>query len=189
MIIIGITGTLGAGKGTVVEYLVSRYGFKNFAVSDTFLAGEAVKRGIQPTRIARRDIANEYRALGPTKLMEAVYEMAKSSIDAGENVIIEPQHTAAEVKFIQSIGGIELSIDANLKTRYERIVKRGSDKDKVGYEEFEKEQIREMASEDPNLNNLGAAIAVANFLLTNDGTLEDLHKQVDDIMAKISKNG
>lgn len=34
MQIIGITGTLGAGKGTVVDYLVKNKGFNHFSVGD-----------------------------------------------------------------------------------------------------------------------------------------------------------
>jgi dephospho-CoA kinase len=179
--IIGITGTLGAGKGTVVEYLKTK-GFKHFAVSDTFLVSEAKKRGLEPTRVVRRDIANEFRAKGPTKLMEAVYEMAHPSIEAGENVIIEPQHTAGEVGFIQSIGGTELSVDADLEVRYQRIQKRASSKDNVSFEDFKKEQEFEMSQADPNMNNLGAAIAKADYHLTNNGTQEELFKQVEEAL-------
>jgi dephospho-CoA kinase len=32
MFIIGITGTIGAGKGTVVEYLVGQKGFDHYSV-------------------------------------------------------------------------------------------------------------------------------------------------------------
>ena len=32
MIIIGITGTLGAGKGTIVDYLVKQKGFVHYSV-------------------------------------------------------------------------------------------------------------------------------------------------------------
>lgn len=182
--IIGITGTLGAGKGTVVEYLKTK-GFKHFAVSDTFLVGEAVKRGLTPDRIARRDIANEYRALGPTKLMEAVYEMAKSAIDAGDNVIIEPQHTAGEVAFIQSIGGIEFGVDADLQTRFDRISKRGSEKDNVTFEQFKAEQDFEMQQTDPNKNNLAASLKEADYIFYNNGTQEELFAQVEAALEKI----
>jgi len=183
--IIGITGTLGAGKGTVVEYLVNQKGFTHVAVSDTFLVNEAKKRGLEPIRTVRRDIANEYRVQGPTKLMEAVYEMAKPAVDAGENIVLEPQHTAAEVAFIQSIGGIEFAVDADLHTRYDRIQKRGSSKDNVTFEQFADEQKHEMRSDDPNQNNLGAAIALADVLINNDGTEDQLFAQIEEILSNL----
>jgi dephospho-CoA kinase len=185
--IIGITGTLGAGKGTVTNYLVEKKGFKQFAVSDTFLAGEAAKRGLEPNRIVRRDIANEFRAQGPTKLMEAVYALAVPSIEAGENVVIDPQHTVAEVEFIKSKGGIVFSVDADLKARYERIQERKSSKDNVTFEDFRDEQEREMFSDDPNKNNLGTAIKAATIHLTNNGTPEELFAQVDAALAKYTQ--
>ena len=177
--IIGITGTFGSGKGTVVEYLVEKKGFKRFAVSDTFLVCEAIKRGREPDRQARHDIANEYRVLGPTKLQEAVYEMAKDSIDAGENVVIEPQHTVGEVRFIQSIGGKVISTDADLETRYNRIHSRGSAKDNVSFDEFKAFEELEMHSEDPDKNNLVASAKAADFHVTNNGTIEELQAQID----------
>lgn len=184
MKIIGVTGTIGAGKGTLVEYLKTK-GFEHVAVSDTFLANEAVKRGLKPDRIARRDIANEYRAKGPTKLMEAVYKMAIPLIQEGKNVVIDPQHTKAEVEFIQSKGGIVFAIDADLDTRYERIKERGSEKDNVTYEEFVREQTTEMHSTDPNRNNLAAAIEVADHKLMNNTSLEDLHTKIDRILETL----
>lgn len=184
MQIIGITGTLGAGKGTVVEYLKQK-GFVDFAVSDTFLAGEAARRGLTPDRPTRRMLANEYRAKGPTKLMEAVYELALPAIEDGERVIIEPQHTKAEVEFIQSKGGVVFSVDADLRVRYERIKARGGAKDIVSFDEFAEAQELEMHSPDPNKNNLGAAIAAADTHFLNNGTREDLHAQIEKALAQM----
>lgn len=184
--IIGVTGTLGAGKGTVVDYLKEK-GFRHFAVSDTFLAGEAEKRGLPPSRPNRQMIANEYRALGPTRLMEEVYALAKDAIADGENVVIEPQHTAGEVRFIQGQGGFEIGIDADIDLRYERIRKRGGSKDNVTYDEFVAFQAVEMASDDPNKNNLSAALAAADAVVRNDGTLEELHAQIEEVLSRLTK--
>jgi dephospho-CoA kinase len=182
--LIGLTGTLGSGKGTVVNYLVQK-GFKTFAVSDTFLAGEALKRGLPADRDTRRNIANEFRAQGPTKLMEAVFELAREAVEKGENVIIEPQHTVAEVEFIKSKGGVELAVDAPLEIRYERIKARKSAKDAVTFEQFKSAQELELSQADPNRNNVAAAIREADFHLTNDDGLETLYRQIDEVLAKL----
>ncbi len=183
--IIGITGTLGAGKGTVTNFLVAHKGFLHVAVSGSgFLRDEARRRGLPLERPIYQQIANEYRAKGATGLMEAVYESAKDDIISGANIVLEPQHTAAEVAFIRSKGGIELSVDADLPIRYERIHARGSEKDHVTFEEFLAIQTQELHSDDPNKNNLGAAIALADYHLTNNGTPEELFRQVEEVLKK-----
>ena len=183
--IIGVTGTLGSGKGTVSEYLVKEKGFVQFAVSDTFLAGEAIRRGLQPNRQARHDIANEYRAQGPMKLMEACYEFASRAIAEGKDVIIDPQHTPDEVRFIQEKGGFVIAVNADIAIRYERIKKRGGAKDNVSFEEFKRMDDLEASPTATSNNNLLGALEAADVLLTNDGSLEDFHTQIDAALAKL----
>jgi dephospho-CoA kinase len=182
--VMGITGTIGAGKGTVVEYLVREKNFVHHSVSE-FLAQVATSRGIEPDRIARRNVANEFRTKGATALMEAVYASAEADIVSGKNVIIDPQHTKGEVEFVKDKGGLVFAIDADLKTRYERISKRGSAKDNVSYEQFVEEQTHEMASVDPNKNNLASAIESADFYILNNGTVEELEKEVERVLGNI----
>jgi dephospho-CoA kinase len=182
--LLGITGTLGAGKGTVVDYLVREKGFVHHSVSE-FLAQVATSRGMEPDRIARRDVANEFRAKGATALLEAVYENAEADILSGKDVIIDPQHTKGEVEFVKDKGGLVFAIDADLQIRYERISKRGSAKDNVSYEQFVEEQSHEMVSEDPNKNNLASAIETADFYILNNGTVEELEKEVENVLGNI----
>lgn len=185
--IVGIVGMLGAGKGTVTEYLVKNKGFAHVAVSDTFLVGESLKRGLEPNRQSRHDIANEYRTKGPTKLMEACYELALPFISDGRDVVIEPQHSIDEVTFIQSKGGIVIGVDADIHQRYDRIYKRGSTKDNVSFEEFKAMEDLEMSPTHSTTNNLSGAKTHADIHVMNDGSIEELHKQLDDVFKKLGQ--
>lgn len=49
MRIIGITGTMGAGKGTVVDYLVSNHGFKHYSARSV-LNEMIAERKMEPGR-------------------------------------------------------------------------------------------------------------------------------------------
>lgn len=60
-LIIGITGTNGAGKGTVVEYLVKNKGFAHYSVSD-YLGKLLKRKNKEINRDNLREIANEIRA-------------------------------------------------------------------------------------------------------------------------------
>ena len=175
--LIGITGTIGAGKGAVAKHLESK-GFRHVSVSG-FLAEKAVERRIPPTRVSRRIIGNEYRAKGPSALIEAVLADVNP---AKEDIVVESLHTVAEVAYVKHLGGRVLSVDAPLIVRWERIKLERSVKDSGSYDEFVAEQNRQMSSDNPSENNLAAAIAAADIHLENLGTSEELFKQVDAIV-------
>ena len=42
-----------------------------------------------------------------------------------------------------------------------------------------------MKSDDPNKNNLAAAIAAADYRIENNGTREELHARIDEVLADI----
>jgi len=59
--IIGITGTDGGGKGTVVEYLVEKKGFVHCSARALWV-DEIKKRGLEVNRANMRIVANDLRA-------------------------------------------------------------------------------------------------------------------------------
>ncbi len=179
--IIGITGTIGAGKGTAVLHFAKK-GFRHASISE-LLAGEAARKGLAPTRVTRRVLANEYREKGPTALVEAAWN---ASIPADEgHVAIEALHTVQEVNFVKNLGGTVISIDAPLPVRFERVKKRKSEKDAVSYEEFLLEQDLQMASDNPDENNLQAAMEAADFHITNDASLQEFYTKLDEVVQKL----
>ena len=60
MIIIGITGTLGAGKGTVVDYLVKEKGFRHYSVR-AFLLEKIRDLGMPENRDSMHAVGNMLR--------------------------------------------------------------------------------------------------------------------------------
>jgi dephospho-CoA kinase len=180
MHLIGLTGTHGAGKGTITEYLVREHGFLRVSVSE-FLAHEATRRGMSPDRPTRSMIANEYRAQGQIALMEATY----ASIPQGsERVVLEPQYTVDEVRFIHEKGGIVIAVDADLETRYARVHVRGSAKDDVSFEQFKEVQERELDSSDQTKQNIAQTMKRADVLLMNNGTVEEFEAQVRAVLVE-----
>jgi len=60
MKIIGITGTHGAGKGAIVDYLISK-GFAHFSARDLIME-EIRRRGMPEDRNSTHVVANALRA-------------------------------------------------------------------------------------------------------------------------------
>ncbi len=182
--VIGITGSLGGGKGTVVEYLIEKYGFAHYS-SSGLLTEMLKERGEVVDRDGMNRIANELRAKNPAGVPAETF--AKYEEEDGESdAIFESLHSVPEVDFIKSVGGIVIAVTANSDIRYERITKRGSVKDNVTKEQFIAQQEREeKGTGDPNKSNIFDTIKAADFVIENNGTLEELQKQVDEILKNI----
>lgn len=180
MIIIGITGTLGAGKGTVVDYLVQKYNFVHYSVRE-YLKEEVAKRNLPQNRDSFTFVANDLRAQhGPSFIVDALYERAAQR---QQNAIIESIRTPGEIDSLsQKSDFMLLAVDADPKIRYDRVVIRNSETDHIDFETFISNEQREMNSTDPNKQNLGECIRRAHFSLNNNGNIEDLQHQVDNII-------
>ncbi len=183
--ILGITGTDGAGKGTVVEYLVREKGFTHYEARALFVE-EINRQGIEVNRANMRLVANELRAAHGNSFLVDTY-LTRMREEGRENVIIESLRAYAEVEALRAAGGILLAVDADQKLRYERIQSRASESDRVTFEEFKAHEELEMHDPDPNGMQKAAVIAAAEYTIMNDSDLPTLHGKIDEILAQIAE--
>ncbi len=184
MIIVGITGTLGAGKGTVVDHLKNKYDFKHYSARD-FLTAEVIKRDLPVNRDSMVEVGNDLRAQNhPGYIVEQLYKLAFAD---GHNAVIESVRTPGEIDVLENLPNFYLvAVDADPKIRYDRIVLRNSSTDNVSFDHFKADEEREMTSVDPNKQNLAACIKRAKYLFLNNGSFEDLFFQVDEMVNQIN---
>ncbi|HEV8666841.1 MAG TPA: AAA family ATPase [Candidatus Paceibacterota bacterium] len=177
--IIGITGTLGSGKGTVVEYLVKK-GFTHYSVRD-FLVKEIEKRGLEKNRDTMLLVANDLRATyGPGYIAEELMQEAKKH---SGNAVIESIRSLGEGAIIKAGNGVMWAVDADMPVRYQRITKRGTVTDAVSYEKFMQDEQAEYNNDDPAKNNLKKLIETADVVFLNNGTPTALFAQVEKALT------
>lgn len=180
--IIGITGTIGAGKGTIVETLKEK-GFNHYSVR-AYITEEIIKRKISVNRDNMVLVGNDLRAKNsPSYIVEQLYEKAKKE---GKNCIIESIRTIGEVEGLKKKGKFYLiAVDAKSEKRYERIIKRASETDKITFDTFLENEKREMNGTDPNKQNISACMKMADFIIDNSGTKQKLNKKIEEILKKL----
>ena len=186
MLIIGITGTLGAGKGTIVDYLVSRKGFVHFSVR-AFIAEEIVRRGMAVNRDSMVVVANDMRRQhSPSYITDQLYLKAR---EAGRDAVIESIRTPGEVHSLREKGNFVLfAVDAPPELRYQRIRKRNSETDSITFQTFIMNEEREMESSDPYAQNIAKCIEMADHTFVNDGTIEELNQEVEAALEAVASS-
>jgi len=180
MTIIGITGTIGAGKGTIVDYLVNNYNFKHYSVRG-YLIEKAKQENLPLNRDTYVQVANRLREKhSPSFIIDELYKEAeKNGIDA----VIESIRTPGEIVSLRTKQNFTLwAVDADPKIRYDRIFARKSETDQISFETFLSNEQREMNTDDPTKQNLAECIRQADLLFLNNDDCEKLflqiHKQI-----------
>lgn len=181
MLIIGITGTLGAGKGTIVDYLVKQKEFEHYSVRE-YLVEDIKKQGLPLNRDSMVVTANALRAKhNPAFIIQELYKQAMLK---NNNAVIESIRTPGEIDYLKKQGDfILLAVDADPHIRFERITNRQSSTDDIDFETFIENENREMSTTDSNKQNLKKCIESADIVLNNDGTVEDLYDQLEDKLS------
>jgi len=185
-LIIGITGTLGAGKGTIVDYLKQKYIFNHFSASE-FITEEIIIRDLPINRDTMREVGNDLREKNsPSYVAEELY---KRALNVKGDAILESLRTLGEINALKQKGNFYLfAVNANQKIRYARILLRKSQKDNVSYDKFIENEMQESQSDEPHKQNLPKCIQQADYIFENNNSFEELYKQIDQVMEKIKND-
>lgn len=185
--ILGITGTDGAGKGTVVEYLANKHSFVHFSAR-AVIEEEIARQGLPNTREQMRKTGNALRAAHGDDVLVArpLEQIAAQNI---EHAVIESVRALAEVETLKAHGGILLAVDADQQLRYERIMERKSSSDQVSFAEFQKQEALEMNDSDPHGMQKAKVMAAADHTLSNDNNLDVLYEQIENFLREYKAKG
>ena len=181
-IIFGLVGTLASGKGAVKKRLVEKYKAEDCRFS-TILRDILKRIDVPTTRENLQNISTSLRQLfGEDLLAKAIAKDA--SILNADIVVIDGIRRMSDIGHLLTLDNfILVAIDANPEIRYRRLVERNENAgdDKKTYDEFQSDQNVEADKMIPEV------IKVAKEKVNNDGSLEELYKQIDSIVLKYNK--
>lgn len=182
--IIGLTGTHGAGKDTVAQYLLSK-GYTQIVMSD-FVRKEVLKCKLPPTRDNFRKIADSIRKeRGGGWIADEIVKILKKS--SPDNLIINGLRNPEEVNILRRLKDrfLVIAVDAPARVRWERTRTRGRTLDVDTFEKFVENEQAEMTN-DPHMMQIANVMKMADVVIQNDGTVEELYRKVDAVLAKFS---
>ncbi|MBU0628215.1 MAG: AAA family ATPase [Nanoarchaeota archaeon] len=179
--IIGLTGTMGSGKGEVVKFLKSK-GFEHYVYSD-ILKEIAEQRNIEPTRANLQklgsDIKSESNNLGI--LSKEILKRIKT-----DKAIADGIRNVDEIKELRKRKDVFIiGVTAPQKIRYSRITKRKRPGDPKTFSEFKRLDNLENRgkSKGQEINN---CLKTVDFTIINTSSLEQLKNKMNDILGSIS---
>ncbi|NTU66436.1 MAG: AAA family ATPase [Candidatus Moranbacteria bacterium] len=182
MKIIAVIGLPGSGKSELISYLIEKYHWPKVYFGDVTF--DEMKRRELPInekneRMVREELREKY---GKLHYADKVIEKIES-LRGSEYVIVESLYMWEEyLRFKEEFGDdfVTIAVYASPKTRYNRLMNR----------EYRPLTEEESKSRDyAQIGNLsqGGPIAMADYLVVNEGTKEELVEKTDKVIKNINK--
>lgn len=176
-LILGIAGEIGSGKGTIAKYLSKKHQASTYRFS-TMLRDILDRLHLEHNRDNIQRLSTCLRHTFGEDLMARV--MAEDvGGDDSDLIVIDGVRRVDDIKYLREIPKFKLVfVEADMKTRYERLIKRSEntdDKEKT-FEEFEKDHERETEVTIRELKNY------ADLTIENNGTLEEFYEKLDELV-------
>lgn len=181
-IIIGVAGEIASGKDTVGQYIAEKYGASSLRFSQLF-RDILDRMGLEQNRENMAKLSLYLRkGFGEDILSKAILDEAEKS--PNELVVVDGVRRLPDIIHMETDEHFYfIFVEASQEKRYERIIKRrqNTDDETKTPAQFEKDAKLETELQIHDLKER------ADFVINNDGTLEELHAQIDAIVEKLKK--
>ncbi len=178
MIVVAVTGMPGSGKSTVARIIAERLGYPLLVMGDV-VREEVARRGLELTVYNVEAVARELRELrGPGAIAELIVERARALNAPG--IVVDGVRSLDEVKVLSKLGKVYIvAVHSPPSIRFQRMIGRRREGDIGGLEEF---KFRDEA----NLKlGIGNVIALADYMIVNNSTLEKLVEEAERVAGEI----
>ncbi len=176
--IIGLTGKYASGKGEMAHYLQKK-GYTVHSLADV-LREEVQSRGLSMDRPTLIRIGQTLRReQGSGVLAKRLLSRLKP-----QDVVDSIRHPE-EIRVLKTFDDlVVIGVEAPPALRFERMRGRARPGDAATFEEFVRQEALE-DTRDPFSQQLSECLLMADHLVNNAGTREELFGQVDQVLEKI----
>lgn len=179
--IVAFVGLTGSGKSTAVDYITNK-GYPKVYFGGIVL-DEVAKRGLELTQKNEQPIREELRSEeGKDFVVKRIVSQIHDLLAAGQHrIIADGLYTWTEYKVLKHEFPGELSVVAVVSPKHMRKMR------------MAKREIRPLSAGEVDqrdwaeIENLekGGPIAIADHFVMNDGSMENLHAQIDQVLNDI----
>jgi len=182
LVVIGVCGAIGAGKDTVANILVDKFGFKRVAFADKLKEACRIIYGFSDEQLygtqAQKEAIDPYWGVSPRSLMQRTGTQALRNVidndvwvkalmqtllqSGGGRFVISDCRFENEVKMVHSLGGELWNVERVKLTRRERFINRVKDFFGITHES----------------ERLWHNLDLADRVIDNTGTMEALEKNI-----------
>lgn len=178
-LLIGLTGMMVAGKGTIAQYLKDYYGAETYRFS-TPLRDILDRMHTEKSRENMQTLSTVLRHnFGEDILAKMIKEDIKNS--SNPIAVVDGIRRWGDIELLKEGGVFVLtSVETSPETRYKRLINRAENEGDAQktYEQFLEEQWNEADAQIPKI------MEKTNEKIDNEGPLDELYKQVDEIIQK-----
>ncbi len=179
---IGLTGYMGAGKGTLANMLKKK-GFKYISLSNA-IRNEATDRDIEHTRENLQGIGNEMREkFGGGVFAEKIKQIIES--DTYDQWVIDGIRNPAEVRILDGLSNFHLvGIDVDKDILVNRIINRNRAGDSISKEEILLKIDKESGKNEPiHGQQVKKCLEIVDYLILNNGDIEELYPKINHFLG------
>jgi dephospho-CoA kinase len=177
--VIGISGMPGAGKGVAADS-ARQLGLAVLVLGDV-IREETERRGLEPTP---KNVGTVMLQVREDEGSAAVARRLLPKIEASTSatVIVEGIRSLDELRELRSrYEVVTVAIHASPRTRFGRLLSRSRSDDPRDMGTFNERDIRELKV------GLGQVIALADIVLVNEGSIEELQTAFKEALSKLNK--
>jgi len=181
VVLVGLTGRNASGKTTVVQWFAGR-GVRTVSCSDSIRAWLA-EQGIEESREALIEGGRELRRRGGSGILA---EMLLEALGGGD-AVIDSIRTPGEVEALRARDDfILIEVTAGADSRWARAQGRARPGDPADRATFVAQEESEEVASDEAGQALVATAEMADLILINEGTVDGLHEDLENLLDRLS---